>query len=59
MVQWPLDAIPPNWTDRRDRWEYGHAIRAGLVTAALGALTWRTSATDGVRRSPAPLLART
>ena len=23
---------------RRDRWEYGHAIRAGLVTAALGAL---------------------
>jgi hypothetical protein len=39
MVQWRLDAIPEDWTDRRDRWEYGHAVRAGLVTAALGALT--------------------
>lgn len=39
MVRWRLDAIPRDWTDRRDRWEYGHAVRAGLVTAALGALT--------------------
>ena len=38
VTRWPLDAIPPDWTKQRDRWEYGHAIRAGLVTAALGAL---------------------
>ena len=29
-----------DWAKWRDRWEYGHAVRAGLVTAALGALTW-------------------
>jgi hypothetical protein len=40
MMRWPLDAIPQEWANRRDRWEYGHAVRAGLVTAALGALTW-------------------
>ncbi|MGE4054637.1 MAG: anthrone oxygenase family protein [Vicinamibacterales bacterium] len=40
MMRWPLDAIPKDWTKQRNRWEYGHAIRAGLVTAALGALTW-------------------
>lgn len=40
MLRWPLDAIPPDWTMWRDRWEYGHAVRAGLVTAALGSLTW-------------------
>jgi hypothetical protein len=38
VMRWPLDAIPPDWTKRRDRWEYGHALRAGLVAAALGAL---------------------
>jgi hypothetical protein len=38
VMRWPLDAIPHGWENRRDRWEYGHAIRAGLVTAALGAL---------------------
>jgi hypothetical protein len=38
MLRWPLDAIPKDWTKRRNRWEYGHAVRAGLVTAALGAL---------------------
>jgi hypothetical protein len=38
VVRWPLDSIPRDWTKQRDRWEYGHAIRAGLVTAALGAL---------------------
>jgi hypothetical protein len=38
--RWPLDAIPEDWSNRRDRWEYGHAPRAGLVTIALGALTW-------------------
>ena len=40
MVKWPLDAIPGNWTTARDRWEYGHAVRACLLTGALGALVW-------------------
>jgi Domain of unknown function (DUF1772) len=40
MSRWPLDAIPGDWRRWRDRWEYGHAVRAGLATAALGALTW-------------------
>jgi hypothetical protein len=39
MTRWPLDSIPDEWPAWRDRWEYGHAIRAGLVTTALGALT--------------------
>jgi len=39
MAQWPLDAIPRDWTAWGDRWEYGHAVRAGLVTGALAALT--------------------
>lgn len=38
MAGWPLDAIPPDWTDWRDQWEYGHAARAVLETAALAAL---------------------
>jgi hypothetical protein len=40
MVRWPLDAIPQGWASWRNRWEYGHAVRAGLVTTALAALTW-------------------
>lgn len=40
MMRWPLDAVPRNWASWRNRWEYGHAVRAGLVTTALGALTW-------------------
>lgn len=40
MMRWPLDAIPRDWTPWRNRWEYGHAVRAGLVTTALAALTW-------------------
>lgn len=40
MMRWPLDAIPEGWARWRNRWEYGHAVRAGLVTTALGALTW-------------------
>jgi hypothetical protein len=39
-MNWPLDAIPDDWASERDRWEYGHAVRAGLVTVALAALTW-------------------
>ncbi len=38
MVKWPLDAIPDDWSTARDRWEYGHAVRAGLVTFALASL---------------------
>ena len=40
MMGWPLDAIPQEWTNWRNRWEYGHAVRAGLVMTALAALTW-------------------
>ena len=40
MVEWPLDAIPSDWKTARDRWEYGHAARACLLTAALAALVW-------------------
>jgi hypothetical protein len=40
MMRWPLDAIPQDWANWRNRWEYGHAVRAGLVTTALAALTW-------------------
>jgi hypothetical protein len=39
MMRWPLDAIPDDWRSWRDRWEYGHAVRAGLASAALAALT--------------------
>ena len=39
MVRWPLADIPPDWTRWRDRWEYGHAVRAGLIIAAFAALT--------------------
>jgi len=42
MVRWPLDAIPGNWATARDRWEYGHAVRAFLLTGALAALVWPT-----------------
>jgi hypothetical protein len=53
MVRWPLDAIPANWTTARDRWEYGHAARACLLTGALGALVWSTvgESSDSADRS--------
>src|SRR5438552_17777116 len=38
MSSWPLDAIPPEWTRWRYQWEYTHAVRAILVTGALGTL---------------------
>jgi hypothetical protein len=37
MASWPLDEIPPGWSHWRNQWEYTHAARAVLVTAALGA----------------------
>ena len=40
MVKWPLNAIPGEFTTARDRWEYGHAVRACLLMGALAALVW-------------------
>lgn len=38
MAAWSLDAIPADWTQWRDRWEYGHAARAILESFGLAAL---------------------
>jgi hypothetical protein len=38
MAAWSLEAIPAEWTSWRDRWEYGHAARAGLILVAFCAL---------------------
>lgn len=38
MLGWRLEAIPEGWEKWRNRWEYGHAVRAVLVTTALAAL---------------------
>jgi hypothetical protein len=35
---WNLNVIPAEWQRWRNQWEYSHAIRAVLVTGALGAL---------------------
>jgi hypothetical protein len=51
MVRWPLDAIPRNWEAARDRWEFGHATRAFLLTGALAALVW--SSVNGASDSAA------
>ncbi len=40
MPMWSLNAIPSDWADWRNQWEYTHALRAALVTGALGALVW-------------------
>jgi hypothetical protein len=40
MMRWPLDAIRHDWTNWRNQWEYGHAVRERLVTTPLAALTW-------------------
>ncbi|HYO80556.1 MAG TPA: hypothetical protein VES20_04075 [Bryobacteraceae bacterium] len=38
MLRWDLDAIPPDWQNWRNQWEYSHATRAVLATGALSAL---------------------
>ena len=38
MAGWSLEAIPGEWKQWRNRWEYAHAVRAGLTFSALGAL---------------------
>ena len=40
MPMWSLNAIPSDWADWRNQWEYTHALRAALLTGALGALVW-------------------
>jgi hypothetical protein len=40
MVNWPMDAIPTDWTRWRDQWEYAHAARAFLTTVGFGALVY-------------------
>jgi hypothetical protein len=46
LAGWPLDSIPPDWTQWRDQWEYSHAARAVLQSVALAAqvaaITWET-----------------
>jgi Na+/melibiose symporter-like transporter len=32
------DALPPHWTELRDRWEYSHVVRAGLAFVSFIAL---------------------
>ena len=56
MVKWPLDAIPEDWAKLRGRWEYGHAVRAGLVTVAFGALTWSLTDTARLGESRKPVV---
>ena len=55
MVRWPLDAIPGDWPAWRDRWEYGHVVRAGFVTFALAALTWSLLTTNDGNGSRQPV----
>jgi Domain of unknown function (DUF1772) len=40
MFKWQLDSIPAEWIHWRNQWEYSHAARAILETAALGTLAW-------------------
>jgi hypothetical protein len=52
MIRWPLDVAPGTWVVARDRWEYGHAARACLLTGALTALVW------SLVSDPSPAIAR-
>jgi anthrone oxygenase-like protein len=58
VMRWPLEAIPDDWTRQRDRWEYGHAIRAALVTAALAALVMSTQRVESPIRAVGSARAR-
>lgn len=48
MQYWQLDALPWGWFSWRDRWEYGHAVRAllllGAVSTQVVAILQETSA---------------
>jgi len=39
VATWTVETLPTDWMTYRDRWEYAHAVRAGLYTLSLGALT--------------------
>lgn len=51
MMRWRLDAIPDDWARWRDRWEYGHAVRAALITFGLGAITWSLTLSSNDRHT--------
>jgi hypothetical protein len=36
---WRADALPPNWAERRDQWEFAHAASAACHAVSLAALT--------------------
>jgi Domain of unknown function (DUF1772) len=58
MVTWPLDSIPSDWSGWRDQWEYTHAVRAVLVTAALAALVYSLAEESAGRRQLEPEMMR-
>lgn len=57
IASWNPQTMPANWPEYRNRWEDLHAIRAGLVLIALGALilsTMADAAMTGAERPAAP-----
>ena len=38
IVTWQVDALPADWEQRRDQWEFAHAASAGLHAASQVAL---------------------
>lgn len=40
MAQWSSVPLPPNWTDVRRQWEFGHAASAVLNLVGFGALVF-------------------
>ena len=51
VAHWKASALPLDWTNYRARWEWGHAIRAGLAFAALLCLL-RATLILAERRAP-------
>jgi hypothetical protein len=39
ISSWRADALPPNWAERRDQWEYAHAVSAACHAVSLATLT--------------------
>jgi hypothetical protein len=51
IVTWRADALPANWRDRRDQWEFAHAASAllhavSLMALLIAALSDRKSVSD-------------
>ena len=38
LASWVNGEVPPDWTDWRDRWEWGHAVIAVVELAGFAAL---------------------